>query len=156
MEGDEDEVGGVSYFASCGRVFARVERHLDGGADELAEFAEAEPDAGELAPVFDVAVAEGDGAFRSPEGRGGDAAGYAAEEDEPFRAVAVVDVERGRVGGVTEGTDDEDLFDADFVGEDSEEGAAEDHDTVGRLASWSRGEGRWNRGHTRKSESWRR
>lgn len=155
MEGDEDEVGGVFYFVFCGWVFVCVERYLDGGVDELVEFVEVELDVGEFVLVFDVVVVEGDGVFWSLEGRGGDVVGYVVEEDELFCVVVVVDVEWGWVGGVIEGIDDEDFFDVDFVGEDFEEGVVEDYDIVGRLVSWLRGEGRWNRGYIWKLESWR-
>ena len=44
LKGDEDEIGGIANFTAL--VFVDVEGELDGGADELAELAEAEPDAG--------------------------------------------------------------------------------------------------------------
>jgi hypothetical protein len=44
LEADEDEIRRVADFASL--AILDVQRELDGRADELAQFAEAEPDSG--------------------------------------------------------------------------------------------------------------
>jgi hypothetical protein len=64
LQGNEYEVGGIADSAALACL--GVERELDRRADELADFAQSQPDAGEFAAILDVCIAERDSAFRCP------------------------------------------------------------------------------------------
>lgn len=88
----------------------------------------------ELSTIFYVAVSQGNGGLGAPKGRGRDAAGCTPEDDEPFDAVAVVDVQRGAVRCVTQSAQDQDPFHADLVRQSSKGEAKNRHQTA-----WSSG-----------------